>query len=131
MAGDVIIFHPGQGIGRKSILGDDVFIKRVVAVEGDELEVGWSLFLGGSMAVGVRLAVAESRGAESGPLPSHRIHQSTTPPQVKGGKLIVNGSPRAEPFINEPPAYTLDKLVVPPGDVSPGGGGGKGGRVFF
>jgi len=39
VAGDVIIFHPGQGVGRKSFLGDDVFIKRVVAVEGDKVEV--------------------------------------------------------------------------------------------
>jgi hypothetical protein len=29
----------------------------------------------------------------------------------------VNGRERVEPFINEAPAYTLPKLVVPPGDV--------------
>ena len=39
--------------------------------------------------------------------------------QVKGGTLFVNGRPQVEPFINEKPAYVLDKLVVPPGDVSP------------
>lgn len=39
IAGDVIIFHPVEGVGNKSIFGDDVFIKRVVAVEGDTVEV--------------------------------------------------------------------------------------------
>jgi hypothetical protein len=38
--GDVIIFHPVAGVGNRSIFGDDVFIKRVVAVEGDTVEVG-------------------------------------------------------------------------------------------
>lgn len=37
---DVIIFHPGEGVGRAGGLFDDnVFIKRIVAVEGDEVEV--------------------------------------------------------------------------------------------
>ena len=40
MSGDVIIFHPTEGVGAKGFLGDDVFIKRVVAVEGDTVEVG-------------------------------------------------------------------------------------------
>lgn len=39
-AGDVIIFHPAKGIGRgASFLDDDVFIKRIVAVAGDTVEV--------------------------------------------------------------------------------------------
>lgn len=38
-------------------------------------------------------------------------------PQVHDGALFVNGVPRTEPFIYERPAYTLAKLVVPPGDV--------------
>lgn len=39
--------------------------------------------------------------------------------QVKSGTLFVNGKAREEPFIAEAPLYTLPKLVVPPGDVSP------------
>lgn len=38
--------------------------------------------------------------------------------QVKEGKLFVNDIPRVEPFINEPPAYLLEKYTVPAGDVS-------------
>lgn len=37
--GDIVIFHPVDGVGRKSIFGQDVFIKRVVAVAGDTVEV--------------------------------------------------------------------------------------------
>ncbi len=42
MPGDVIIFHPPREISPEpSIFGDDnVYIKRVVAVEGDTIEVG-------------------------------------------------------------------------------------------
>jgi signal peptidase I len=40
MAGDVVIFHPVEGVGSKDIFGDNVFIKRVVAVGGDTVEVG-------------------------------------------------------------------------------------------
>lgn len=72
---DVIIFHPAKGVGRGGgLLDDDVFIKRIVAVEGDEV-------------------------------------------QVKGGKLIVNGIARNEPYINERPNYTLGKFKVPQGSV--------------
>jgi signal peptidase I len=72
---DVIIFHPAKGVGRGGgLLDDDVFIKRIVAVEGDEV-------------------------------------------QVKGGKLIVNGIARNEPYINEKPNYTLGKFTVPEGYV--------------
>lgn len=41
MPGDVIIFHPPREISPEpSIFGDDnVYIKRVVAVEGDSIEV--------------------------------------------------------------------------------------------
>jgi hypothetical protein len=38
--------------------------------------------------------------------------------QVHDGRLYVNGVAREEPFIYQQPAYTLGKLVVPPGDVS-------------
>ena len=34
--------------------------------------------------------------------------------QVRGGKLIVNGQARVEPYINEQPHYQLPKLTVPP-----------------
>eukprot|EP00967_Tisochrysis_lutea_P146190 scaffold275555_cov21-Tisochrysis_lutea.AAC.2 len=40
--GDVIIFHPAKGIGASSFMDDDVFIKRIVAVEGDVIEMLWS-----------------------------------------------------------------------------------------
>jgi signal peptidase I len=90
--GDVVIFRPVEGVvpsrrgaadGGDSPLaallnaaaGDDnVFIKRVVAVEGDTVE-------------------------------------------VRGGKLVVNGEARREPFIAEAPRYELAPLVVPPGDI--------------
>ncbi|GFH18425.1 peptidase_S26 domain-containing protein, partial [Haematococcus lacustris] len=72
--GDVIIFHPVRPEGRRSFLDDDVFIKRIVAVEGDTVE-------------------------------------------VHDGRTYVNGVPQQEPFINEAPAYVMDKLTVPPGDV--------------
>ncbi len=32
--------------------------------------------------------------------------------EVKGGKLIVNGVPRDEPYLMETPAYKLAKTVV-------------------
>jgi hypothetical protein len=38
--------------------------------------------------------------------------------QVRGGVLYVNGVAQDEPFIAEAPAYVLNKLTVPPGDVS-------------
>jgi signal peptidase I len=34
-----VIFHPVEGVGSKDMFGDNVFIKRVVAVEGDTVEV--------------------------------------------------------------------------------------------
>ena len=34
--------------------------------------------------------------------------------QVRGGKLIVNGQARVEPYTNEPPHYQLPKLTIPP-----------------
>lgn len=37
--------------------------------------------------------------------------------QVRGGKLLVNGRARIEPFINEPPRYVLPQLTIPPGHV--------------
>ncbi len=51
-----------------------MFIKRVVAVQGDTVE-------------------------------------------VRKGKLVLNGVAMNEPFINEPPAYSLAPLTVPEGDV--------------
>lgn len=93
--GEIVIFHPPDGVAdpvgwvhdnawaRKYLLhnkvfrhffADDVFIKRVVALAGDIVE-------------------------------------------VKGGHLIVNGQARNEPFIAEPPSYTLKPLRIPPGTV--------------
>lgn len=38
--GDVIIFHPTEEAVPRTMFSDDVFIKRIVAVEGDTVEVG-------------------------------------------------------------------------------------------
>lgn len=67
---DIIVFHPPPAANAE---GKD-FIKRVVAVGGDEIE-------------------------------------------VKEGKVFVNGAPREEPYIAEPPRYDMDKLKVPLGDL--------------
>lgn len=74
VAGDIIIFHPTEGVGRKSFLGDDVFIKRVVAVEGDTVEVCRGLLLfchvflcvaeGGTIAFIKRVAAVEGDTVE-------------------------------------------------------------------
>ena len=73
--GDVIIFHPTAGVGQPGAWwDDDVFIKRVVAVAGDTVE-------------------------------------------VTGGRLVVNGQPRSEPYILEPPKYEMQRVVVPEGWV--------------
>jgi len=48
-------------------------------------------------------------------------YQNSSPyflPQVQDGTLYVNGQPQKELFIKEKPGYVLDKLTVPPGDVS-------------
>lgn len=37
--------------------------------------------------------------------------------EVKNGRLIVNGVARDEPYLMEPPAYTLKTLTVPPGHI--------------
>ena len=36
---------------------------------------------------------------------------------VRRGRLFVNGEAVDEPFLSEPPAYTLDEVTVPPGTV--------------
>lgn len=38
-AGDVVIFYPVDGVGQETIFGKDVFIKRIVAVGGDTVQV--------------------------------------------------------------------------------------------
>jgi signal peptidase I len=75
--GDVVIFHPPFARDRPlwaRLLEDDIFIKRVVAVGGDTVE-------------------------------------------VRGGRLLVNGVARVEPYIKEAPAYTLAPVAVPAGSV--------------
>lgn len=37
--------------------------------------------------------------------------------EVRGGRLFVNGAPVREPYLAEPPAYTLAPLAVPAGYV--------------
>jgi hypothetical protein len=44
----VIIFHPVEGVGSRGLFNDDVFIKRVVAVEGDTVEVNPGEAAGGA-----------------------------------------------------------------------------------
>ncbi|GMH39955.1 hypothetical protein BSKO_07859 [Bryopsis sp. KO-2023] len=72
--GDIVIFYPVEGVVPDRLFGRDVFIKRIVATEGDTV-------------------------------------------QVKKGKLYVNDKARDEPFIKEPPGYTLGKLTIPPKNV--------------
>ena len=38
--------------------------------------------------------------------------------QVRDGTLFVNGKARQEPYIYQKPAYKLQKLTVPPNNVS-------------
>jgi hypothetical protein len=38
--------------------------------------------------------------------------------QVRNGQLFVNGVAQEEPFISERPSYVLNKMKVPPGEVS-------------
>eukprot|EP01023_Acetabularia_acetabulum_P042701 TRINITY_DN4255_c0_g2_i2.p2 TRINITY_DN4255_c0_g2~~TRINITY_DN4255_c0_g2_i2.p2 ORF type:complete len:292 (-),score=35.02 TRINITY_DN4255_c0_g2_i2:153-1028(-) len=47
--GDIVIFHPTKGVGRgASWFDDEVFIKRIVGIEGDKLEVKkGTLFING------------------------------------------------------------------------------------
>lgn len=134
--GDVVIFRPARGVGREpSWLDDNVFIKRIVAVEGalvaaqgggrnrprrpretippvyDQLETCARL--------------SEQAGASSGRLAAASLCVRSCPSciaapagdtvEVRGGKLIVNGLPRTEPYINEAPKYELQRLVVPEG----------------
>jgi len=37
--GDVVIFHPVPGITSKRLFREDVFIKRIVALKGDLIEI--------------------------------------------------------------------------------------------
>eukprot|EP01024_Parvocaulis_polyphysoides_P055059 TRINITY_DN5600_c1_g1_i2.p1 TRINITY_DN5600_c1_g1~~TRINITY_DN5600_c1_g1_i2.p1 ORF type:complete len:287 (-),score=36.14 TRINITY_DN5600_c1_g1_i2:353-1213(-) len=48
--GDIVIFHPTKGVGRgASWFDDEVFIKRIVGIEGDKLEVKkGKLFINGN-----------------------------------------------------------------------------------
>jgi signal peptidase I len=68
---DVVVFNPSESY--IELTGNtEALIKRIVAVEGDTLE-------------------------------------------VKGNRLYVNGEMQDEPYINEFPAYALDKMLVPKG----------------
>ncbi|MFZ5824249.1 MAG: signal peptidase I [Bacillota bacterium] len=64
--GDIVVFSPPEP-------SEYPYIKRVIAVPGDTVE-------------------------------------------VKGGKVIINGSPVAEPYVVEPPIYNYGPAKVPPGE---------------
>jgi len=79
--GDVIIFHPARGVGRSSFFDDDVFIKRIVAVSGDTVEVReGQLYVNG-------IAQVEPFINEK---PAYVLKQLTVPP----GEVFVMGDNR-------------------------------------
>jgi hypothetical protein len=60
----------------------------------------------------------------AGPLPAPHAARAPSlrarrPPQVRDGRLLVNGAAADEPFVSERAGYSLARLVVPPGDVRP------------
>lgn len=79
--GDVVIFHPVKGVGRGGLFGDDVFIKRIVAVAGDTIEVKRGVtYVNGE-------AQQEEFRAEA---PNYTMKKLTVPP----GRVFVMGDNR-------------------------------------
>jgi signal peptidase I len=72
--GDVVVFRPPAEAQRLAGTVAPRYVKRVIAVEGDEVE-------------------------------------------IRRGQVRVNGEPLAEPYVAEPPAYVVRRMVVPPGHV--------------
>lgn len=119
-------------MGREgSFLDDNVFIKRIVAVEGGQGRVGRSGRTQAPVATPPRNQFLQEawRASKAGSQPSASGEQPTQCPplascchlpagdrvEVRDGRLIVNGQPRNEPYIFEAPKYELAELVVPPG----------------
>jgi len=72
--GEVVVFRPPEAARDLGGAGAVRYVKRVIAVAGDEVEVA-------------------------------------------GGRVLVNGRPLREPYVLEPPDYTVPRRVVPPGHV--------------
>ncbi len=67
----------------------------------------------GQLAGQTRLAGCQASRALL--LPSRQCPPAGDRVEVRGGRLVVNGQPRNEPYIFEAPKYELPELVVPPG----------------
>jgi hypothetical protein len=137
-----VIFRPVEGLVASggAAGGEEVFIKRIVAVEGDSVEVRRAPLPRAAAARRRRRSRRRSRAASAaaslpsplprcvcpvaGPLPAPHAARAPSlrarrPPQVRDGRLLVNGAAADEPFVSERAGYSLARLVVPPGDVRP------------
>jgi signal peptidase I len=137
--GDIVIFKPppfeGKQQARNWFDGENIFIKRVVATAGDTIEVRGLLHHWPRPPVHPVLAwphcnpwvgrICTSERTHCCPL--HAPACAGVPPrpresalpcvQVKNGRVLLNGKPRSEPYILEPPEYNMARVRVPEGHV--------------
>ena len=101
---EVVVFNPPQSF--KDIVNsrarNEALIKRVVA---------------GRVHAKFRAPPAIFMILAPGPRRNTQVAVAGDSVEVKGGKLYVNGRAQDEAFINEQPAYALDRMVVPAGHV--------------